>query len=161
LTFPATFKIFFMKKAMFKKILLTTDGSPFTEKTIQLALNVANKYGSKLLALYAMGPYPYLGIGEVNPSDSPWYKESENTFATDAHQFFMKIAKKKFSAVQVECLSIECKSSSDAIIQTSVNMQCDLIVIGSQPHGALGRLMFGNVSSKVVNDSLIPVMVIR
>ena len=53
---------------MFKHILLATDGSASSEHAAQLAVNLARIHGARLTALYVADPYPYIGIGEMNPA---------------------------------------------------------------------------------------------
>jgi len=52
---------------MFKHILLATDGSEASAHAAALAVGLARTHGAKLTALYVADPYPYLGVGEVNP----------------------------------------------------------------------------------------------
>ena len=53
---------------MFKHILLATDGSASSEHASRLAVDLARTHGAKLTALYVADPYPYIGIGELNPA---------------------------------------------------------------------------------------------
>ena len=49
---------------MFKKILFATDGSDASAHAASMAVNMARAYGARLLAVYVVDPYPYLGIGD-------------------------------------------------------------------------------------------------
>lgn len=52
---------------MFKHILLATDGSASAEHAAKKALELARVHGAHVTAAYVVDPYPYIGIGEVNP----------------------------------------------------------------------------------------------
>ena len=52
---------------MFKHILLATDGSASAEHASKKALELARVHGAHVTAAYVADPYPYIGIGEVNP----------------------------------------------------------------------------------------------
>ena len=146
---------------MFKKILLATDGSTSAEGATKLAIDLANQHGAKLLALYVVDPYPYLGIGEVNPAGFTAYIQAANAHAAKVHSDVLDLAQKSAPNVTVECLLVEDTASSVGIVQTSSNQTCDLIVIGSHGRGGIGRLVLGSVASKVVNESRVPVLVSR
>jgi nucleotide-binding universal stress UspA family protein len=52
---------------MFKHILLATDGSAASLHAAELAVGLARTHGAKLTAVYVVDPYPYIGVGEINP----------------------------------------------------------------------------------------------
>jgi nucleotide-binding universal stress UspA family protein len=52
---------------MFKHILLATDGSAASEHAAQLAVGLARTHSAKLTVVYVVDPYPYIGVGEINP----------------------------------------------------------------------------------------------
>ena len=52
---------------MFKRILMATDGSAASDHAARIAVDLARVHGAGLTALYVVDPYPFLGMGEVNP----------------------------------------------------------------------------------------------
>ncbi len=52
---------------------LATDGSEASAHAAALAVGLARTHGATLTALYVADPYPYLGVGEVNPMDYQAY----------------------------------------------------------------------------------------
>ena len=70
---------------MFKSILLATDGSAASEHAAKLAVSMARLNGAVLTALYVSDPYPYLGVGEVNPMGYQAYSSAAQQLAAQAH----------------------------------------------------------------------------
>jgi nucleotide-binding universal stress UspA family protein len=70
---------------MFKHILLATDGSPASTHAAKLAVGLARIHGAKLMAVYVMDPYPYLGVGESNPYGFQAYMAEAQKHAAQAH----------------------------------------------------------------------------
>lgn len=146
---------------MFKNILLATDGSTSAESATKLAIKLANQHGAKLVALYVVDPYPYLGIGEANPAGFTAYIQAANAHAAKVHNDVLNLARQSAPSVKVECLLVEDTAASVGIVETSSNQNCDLIVIGSHGRNGIGRLVLGSVANKVVNESRVPVLVAR
>lgn len=70
---------------MFTHILLATDGSASSRHAAALAVSLAQVHGAKLTALYVADPYPYLGIGELNPGGMQAYASAGQQLAAQAH----------------------------------------------------------------------------
>jgi len=146
---------------MFKKILLATDGSVSSEHAMKLALELGAVHQATVLALYVNDPYPFIGVGSVNPVGYMAYMDTVKQYASEIHQKFMQLAQQISPAVPVECLLLEDTVVSVGILQTSKEQCCDLIVMGSHGRSGLGRLILGSVATKVVNESAIPVLITR
>jgi nucleotide-binding universal stress UspA family protein len=146
---------------MFKRILLATDGSAASDHAATLALSLARTHGSSLTALYVVDPYPFLGIGEVNPMGFDAYMSAAREQAAAAHLRVVDMASKDGAPVPVETRLAEDVAVLDGILQSIQDTQCDLVVIGSHGRTGISRLMLGSVAAKVVAQSPVPVLVTR
>ena len=54
-----------------------------------------------------------------------------------------------------------CASPGDIIASIAEDEKYDLIIMGTHGHGALGRLVMGSVSTQVLANCSVPVMLIR
>ncbi len=146
---------------MFKRILLATDGSAASEHAATLALSLARQNGATVTALYVVDPYPFLGIGEVNPMGFDAYMAAAREQAAQAHSQILGKAAEGGAPVTVHTRVVEDAAVMEGILDTIKQDQCDLVVIGSHGRTGLSRLMLGSVAAKVVSHSPVPVLVTR
>jgi len=146
---------------MFKHILLATDGSPASEHAAQLAVNLARTHGAKLTAVFVVDPYPYSGVGEINPMGFQSYMSAAQQQASLAHGQVEAMNQQGGKPVPLEVRLVEDVAAANGIVQTATAMDADLIVLGSHGRTGIARLMLGSVSTKVVAESRVPVLVTR
>lgn len=146
---------------MFKRILLATDGSAASEHAATLAVSLARTHGASLMALYVVDPYPYLGIGEVNPMGFDAYMSAARDHAAQAHARVEALCREGGAPVPFDARLVEDVTVIDGILDTARQAQCDVIVIGSHGRTGIARLVLGSVASKVVAQSPVPVLVTR
>jgi nucleotide-binding universal stress UspA family protein len=146
---------------MFKHILLATDGSTASAHAASLAVNLARVHGAKLTALYVSDPYPYMGVGEVNPMGFQAYMAAAQQMAAQAHAQVEVLCKEGGALVTLEVRLVEEVTASNGIVQTAQTEGADLIVMGSHGRTGIARLMLGSVATKVVAESPVPVLVCR
>lgn len=146
---------------MFKHILLATDGSPACDVAARTAVSLARLHGSRLTAIYVVDPYPYLGIGQANPLGFQAYMSAAHVHAGKALARAAELCDDGGAPVAMETRIVEEATSAHGIAQTARDESADLIVIGSHGHGALRKLVLGSVTTKVLAESLVPVLVVR
>ena len=146
---------------MFKKILLANDGSDASLHAARLALNLARVHGASLTVVTVVDPYPFIGIGEVNPMGFDAYMGAARELAQQAQQRVLDLAQSLHGPQDLKLLAVEDVSVVEGIVKTGQETGADVIVIGSHGRNALSRLVMGNVAHKVVNHSPIPVLISR
>jgi nucleotide-binding universal stress UspA family protein len=146
---------------MFKRILLATDGSAASEHAAGLAVSLARQHGATLTVLYVVDPYPFLGVGEVNPLGFDAYMAAAREQAARAHAQVAARAGEGGAPVAVESRLVEDVAVLEGILKTVQQEGHDLVVIGSHGRTGLSRLMLGSVAAKVVAHSPVPVLVAR
>jgi len=146
---------------MFKHILLATDGSTASEHAAKMAVQLARSQGAKLLAVYVVDPYPYLGIGDTNPMGLHAYLATAREHAAAAHAKVTEIAGETKPAVPVELRLLENVGVVRGLLETADSEGCDLIVAGSHGRSGLESILIGSVASKLVSSSRVPVLIAR
>ncbi|MBK7547740.1 MAG: universal stress protein [Rhodoferax sp.] len=146
---------------MFKHILLATDGSRESEHAARLAVGLARTHGAQLTALYVADPYPYMGIGEVNPMGLQAYAAAAQQLAAQAHAQVEALCTKDGPAVTLQARLLEDVAAARGIVETAKSGGIDLVVMGSHGRSGIARLMLGSVATKVVAESPVPVLVTR
>lgn len=146
---------------MFKHIVIATDGSQASEHAAGLAVGLARTHGAELTAVVVIDPYPYLGVGELNPAGFQAYMAAAQETAARAHAAVEALCQQGGAAVSLQARLIEDATAVNGILQAAEQAQADLIVMGSHGRTGLARLMLGSVANKVVAESPVPVLVVR
>ncbi len=146
---------------MFKHILLATDGSAASDHAATLAVGLARTHGAKLTALYVADPYPYIGVGEINPMGYQAYTAAAQQLAAQAHAKVDALCKQGGAPIALQVRLVEEMAAATGIVQTARDEAADLIVMGSHGRSGIARLMLGSVATKVVAESTVPVLVTR
>lgn len=146
---------------MFKHILVATDGSEASLHAATLAVSLARLHGAQLTATYVVDPYPYLGVGEMNPIGFQSYMAAAQQMAAKAHAQVSDLCNTGGAVVPLQVRLVEDATAASGIIDTATSVGSDLIVMGSHGRTGLARLMLGSVASKVVAQALVPVLVTR
>ena len=146
---------------MFKHIVIATDGSAASEHAAQLAVGLARTHGARLTSVYVVDPYPYLGVGEINPQGFQSYMAAAQAQAAQAHAQVETLCKQGGAAVALDVRLVEDMAAASGIVQTAEAIGAELVVLGSHGRSGIARLMLGSVSTKVVAESKVPVLVTR
>ena len=146
---------------MFKKILLANDGSEASIHAARLALGLARIHGAALTAVYVVDPYPFIGIGEVNPVGFDAYMAAARQSAVQAHLQVLDLARSLNHAGELRELTVEDASATEGIVQMARDVGADLIVMGSHGRTGMARLLMGSVAQKVSNQSPVPVLLCK
>ena len=146
---------------MFKKILLANDGSEAAQHAARLALNLARVHGASLTVVNVVDPYPFIGIGEVNPMGFEAYMGAARALAQQAHAHVLDLAKSLNYSPEIHAVTVEDVSVAEGIVKTAQDTGADVIVIGSHGRNAMSRLVMGSVAHKVLSQSPIPVLISR
>jgi nucleotide-binding universal stress UspA family protein len=147
---------------MYKHILVPTDGSKLSVKTVKQAVKFAKSVGAKITGFYATPAFgsTYYGDGYILRAPSG----KAHTEATE------KQARLCLSTIEVEaevekvpCAVMHVVSDSpyEAIIEAAKKKKCDLIFMASHGRRGLSGLVLGSETHKVLIHSKIPVLVCR
>jgi nucleotide-binding universal stress UspA family protein len=146
---------------MFKKILFATDGSAASDHAAKLAVSLARTHGAALTAVYVVDPYPYLGIGEMNPLGFQAYMGAAQEHSVKAFDHVALLAKQDGTAVPLETLLVEDMAAHKGILQAAEAQGADLIIVGSHGRSDLERFFLGGTANKVSSHAKQPVLIAR
>lgn len=138
---------------MVEVILVPTDGSEHARKAVRLAVDLAQKYGARLIALYVMSP----DWSERIPEELLSYARSEHIDASEREIFETvgrQILRHAEALAGEEGLGqietrIEIGDAAATILSVAEAEKADLIVLGSRGLGSMKALLMGSVSHKV------------
>ncbi len=137
---------------MYKKILLATDGSEFSEGAVREAINMARSCKSQLYAI---------SVVEMNPR----YIESAVEFVEKMERETRKSLeslRERSSKENVECKTIirEGEQPYEFIVEEADKNQVDVIIMGRRGRTGLRRLLMGSVTAKVIGHTTRRVLVV-
>lgn len=146
---------------MFKHILLATDGSAACDDAARMAIELARTHGARLMAVYVVDPFPYLGIGQANPIGFQAYISAAHAHAGKALGRAAELSDDGGPPITLETRIVEEATAAHGIAQTARDEGADLIVMASHGHGALRKIMLGSVTTRVLAEATVPVLVVR
>ena len=146
---------------MIKKILVAIDGSEASKHAMDFALDLAEQTLAEIRLLTVVPPVllPPLGLIKVK-------SKAIEEFHSELETVFCKILAKYLDEVQKRAHKLKVSTSLEKgephkkILQTAKLGNFDLIVMGSR--GLSSRFTaLGSVSSRVIDEALCPVTIIR
>ncbi len=147
---------------MFQHILLATDGSEASSQAMRLATTLAREQGARLTAVFVVDPYPFIGIGQVNPMGFQAYMTAAQEHAALAHAEVEKLCEADGGTpIDLQLRMVEDATPANGIVQTALANGCDLLVLGSHGGSGMARLMLGSVAAQVLAHSPVPVLIAK
>lgn len=147
---------------MFKHIALPTDGSKLAGKGVKAGVKLAKSLGARVTGVYVIPPY-----------SPPMYAEGVSVRGTSPQQYKARTereAKKALAVVEIEAQAagvpfaariVTASRPYDGILRGARAAKCDAIAMSTHGRGALGGLLLGSETQRVLAHSKLPVLVTR
>ncbi|ACP34916.1 UspA domain protein [Sulfolobus islandicus L.S.2.15] len=142
---------------VFKNIVVAYDGSENAKRALDVAIDLAKRYEARLTIIEVIDTSVLVGMG-LGPIPSEVINEMYNKAKKDVEE-----AKEKAinSGVKnVEAVNIE-GDPATAIMDYAGKAGADMIVTGSRGLSTVKRIFLGSVSSRIVHEAKIPVLVVK
>ncbi len=143
-------------------ILVPVDGSQNSKRAIEVALKIAQTYGSSLDIINVVPIQRFvvesaIGFGGAPPDYYQFAEEDAKKIVGEAENF---VKGKGYSNVKGETIRGS-ESVVQAIVEFAEQEHADLIVIGTRGLGGFKKMLVGSVSSGVVTHAHCNVVVVR
>jgi len=147
---------------MFKHILISTDGSPVSNKAAKAGVALASALGAKVTAYYTVEQLQPVYADEGYMMNQKMIEGIEDS-ARQAGQKRVDAIGKMAKVAGVPFASVVSKAYTpyEGIIAAAKKRKCDAIFMASHGRRGLSRLIMGSVTQKVLMHSKIPVVVYR
>ena len=138
---------------MFERVLVAVDSSEHSEKVIQVASELAKRFGSEVLVL---------NVREVvlATRSGPIGKETPELSHTLVQQVAERLVKNGVNARGETAKAVQSGAAKE-ILDEAKKFEADLIIMGTHGHSELAGLLLGSVASKVLRHAECPVTVVR
>ncbi len=146
---------------MFTHILMPTDGTDHSARSITRGIELAKLCGAKVTGIHVMPDYR-LAISDEGSFDPGLHGKMDAEARTRAESFLASVSNAA-AAAGVPCETVMATNSQpfDAIINTANERGCDLIVMTSRYRKGLAALLMGSEASRVLHRASIPVLIFR
>lgn len=137
---------------MFERILVAVDGSPKSEQTIAIALDMAQRYTSSVTVAHVREYERYEGSDvDMGPPISGEQLIEEVT------------ARFRDAGLEVhgELRRVSSGDTPQQIVEIAKQAEADLIILGSRGMSEWRSLLLGGVATKVVSHASCPVLLVR
>ncbi len=142
---------------MFETILLAVDGSGHARKAVDCGIDIAAKYGAKLVILTVHPPGPLPGpLAEYAVRE-----DLEHMRGLPANRRDDLAAEAGQHGVRDVVPLVEQGDAAAAILAAAEHHGAQLIVLGSRGMGDLKRLLLGSVSHKVSHLANRPCLIVH
>lgn len=138
------------------KILMATDGSKHSKKTIEQTIKLAKKFDPEVTILYVI---------EVNPQQGydffASYRAKEEELVSSGENVLKKTAEAFKEQGIIVKTRLEKGNPSDIICDISQKENYDLVIMGGRGLGKISGVLLGSVSNAVVNCLHNNIMIIK
>ena len=147
---------------MYRKILITTDGSAVSRQTAYAGVELARQLGAEVLVLYVAPAYQYPVYVEIVPPAYPSEEDySQHMLNTGAGHTGPIVEAARNAGLASDSMTVFGESPAATIVSVAEERNCDLIFIGSHGRSGWGQLLLGSVTNKVLSHTTKPVLVHR
>jgi len=137
---------------MYKTILVPLDGSPFGERALPLAGELAARMAAQVILVRATTASAFAGLDPT---------EAQVKAVADAESYLAGVAQRVAGqGVEVD-YSVACDPAEKCILMEAELHKADLIVMCSHGRSGLGRWIYGSVANAVLAKSPAPVILVR
>ncbi len=139
--------------AHFRRILVGYDGSPQSEKAVEVALSLAQCVDSTVL-IFAVARPP-----------EPATSVELEAYLDDAREHYQEGFRKILEKARAHDLDVKADIAvghpGEQIIHRAETESVDLIILGRRGRSRIARMMLGSVSERVLRYAHCPVMVVH
>lgn len=139
---------------MFENILVAVDGSKHSDAAFDVALDIAQKYGSQLFVLHVF--QGGTGGGTLVSSTD---EDVNRSIGQQVLNSYEETAKER--GLQNVDILLQEGDAAKRIMETANEIKCGLLIVGSRGRGGFKDLLLGSVSHKVTSHADCPVLIAK
>lgn len=144
---------------MFSRILVGLDGSEYSLKALEFAIDLAKKYHSQLVLVHVVLRQTYA----INPPEAGILAGTSIVRELEAEG--RAILAKAEETVKAQGLPVEVRLRqgvpAEELLRASVDEKADLLVLGSRGLSQVKAFLLGSVSDKVSHHAKCPTLIVR
>lgn len=146
---------------MYKRILVTLDGSASSEAVIPHAVGVATMTRSEITLLRVVDPNGPDWGERGSIGRAPSGAVSNSLPVEQAQAYLDKIAAQLHRSEIAVHIEIRQGQPAKQIVAAARELEADVIAMATHSRRGINRLMFGSVAEAVLHESSLPVLLVR
>jgi nucleotide-binding universal stress UspA family protein len=143
---------------MYKRILVSTDGSEISHKAVQSAVGWPARPAASCSSISVKEPFPYSAISEMQPVPPQEFYDAQERIAASASS---RGRRRRRRRRDLQAHTVEALHPWEAILDHAKTQNCDVIVMASHGRRGVSALLLGSETQKVLTHGTIPVLVIK
>ncbi len=147
---------------MYKRILIPTDGSDLSNSCVQAGIDFAKQLDADVVGVFVAANYQYPIYVDIIPPNTPSEQEYQAAMRVlgDTYLHPIQDAASRQGVGFQQVIQFN-DTPAKEIVHTAQEYGCDLIFMGSHGRSGLGQFLLGSVTTKVLSNCHIPVLVHR
>jgi nucleotide-binding universal stress UspA family protein len=149
--------------AMFRHILIATDGSELADKAVAKGLALGKQLNARVTAVTVTEPWDALSMAALAerglPNPVADYQERMTATANRVLWAVSETARKQGHPCAT--LYVKDRAPAEGILETAKAQGCDLIVMASHGRRGISKLLLGSQANKVATMSTVSVLICR
>lgn len=142
-----------MTRNNFQKILVPVDGSPYSEKALTRASELAQVFDSKIILIYVVEKSI-----PINLLDRKEYLEILRKFGNKTLEKANIVLSKNGLSAKLLLKEGNIFNEIEKVVKKE---KCDLVIVGNKGLGSVARLLLGSVSNKISQSSSCSVLIVK
>ena len=143
------------------RILLATDGSPFSNKAADYCIDMAKKLNADVTAVYVISMKHFEIYALEHHDDITGYEDENIRVSKEANSAVDYAAHRAKEKGVIMTTRIVRGYPADEIVKIAKDENFDLIVVGNLGKSGIERALMGSVSGAIVMHAPCPVLVVR
>ncbi len=144
---------------MYRRILVPTDGSEITAKTVDTAVALAKALGAEIFTIGVKEQFPYGAAADIQPAPpQSFYDDQERVAVSHVRDVVAACAA---AGVVCHAATVDAMTPWEAILEHATANACDLLVMGSHGRSGFAAFLLGSETRDVLSHTTLPVLVVR
>jgi nucleotide-binding universal stress UspA family protein len=139
-----------------KHFLIPIGVRPLSQHAAKMGLEIAKQFAARVTMVHVLEVHPIFALQTGFMASGVLLQRAEKLLEP-----WVVLAEKHGVQLETKLLEDEIGDVAVSIIKAAKDLNCDLILMGTQGREGLDRLMVGNVAERVVRTANRPVMLLR
>ncbi len=141
---------------MFKHILIPIDAQPLSQHAAKMGLEVARQFAARVTMVHVLEVHPMFALQTEFAASGVVLEEVQKLLAP-----WPSLADEHGVQLETKILEDETDNVAASITTAAADLNCDLILMGTQGREGFDRLLVGSIAERVARTANQPVMLLR